>query len=354
MPGATMETLQALLPTSRAPIMDLVADAGIDVSGWSRKQNGGIVENPRANPQYCYEWSFGRGDEPRVLCIWHKDLSLDGGDIVLAWNAKDLARRLDTIARDRFVNPDVRSRAQSQCKRAAEFDFTVQRAWRLSKPVRVVLLTEASKSDNALGSDTSKVDCRRLDSELWTLRSYSEDDGSFVLVRGAAPGIDTPQPTYLPEQPTAKELEIREAPPAGSPAPQRPAIPELVIVDQFDERQEPESRDITGRVFVRAADVRQRVLQRSEGRCELCGAEGFRTAAGAIYLETHHVIPLSEGGPDLDFNVVALCASDHRRAHYSFEADDLRARLITFLSNLYPLHSDRLAKPPASIDKPKN
>lgn len=342
MAGETTQILESLLPTSRAAVMDLVAEAGVDVSGWSRKQNGDIVANPRANPQYCYEWSFGRNDEPRVLCVWHKDLSIDDGQVVLAWNAKSLARRLDTIARDRFVAADVRSRAQSQCKRAAEFDFTVQRAWRLGKPVRVVLLTEASKSESSLGSDTSKVDCRRLDSEVWMLRSYSDDDGSFVLVRGAAPGIDAPQPTYLSEQPAAETVEIREAPPAGSPVPQRPAIPELVIVDQFDERQQPESRDVAGRVFVRAADVRQRVLQRSQGRCELCGAEGFRTAAGAIYLETHHVIPLSAGGPDLDFNVVALCANDHRRAHYALEAACLQAQLLTFLSALYPPQAARL------------
>jgi len=320
--------------------MDLVAEAGVDVSGWGRKQNGGVVENPRVNPQYCYEWSFGRGDEQRVLCVWHKDLTLQDGRIVLAWNAKAVSRRLGIVARDRYVAADVRSRAQTHFKRASEFDFTVQRVWRLKQEVRVILLTEQARADNFLVSDSSKVDCRLLDTEPWALESYSEEDGSFVLVRGGGPGPGLP--VYPPAHASATPEEARE-PPLSAPEPQVEREASLPIVDQFDERQRPETRDVAGRVFVRAAEVRQRVLQRSRGCCELCGAEGFRTTAGAIYLETHHVIPLSEGGPDLDFNVVALCANDHRRAHHALEAPSLRARLLAFLSVLHPAHAAWLA-----------
>ncbi len=50
--------------------------------------------------------------------------------------------------------------------------------------------------------------------------------------------------------------------------------------------------------------------------------------SGSLYLETHHVIPLGEGGPDDDANVVALCANDHRRAHFSEERAAIRKKLL--------------------------
>jgi 5-methylcytosine-specific restriction protein A len=42
-------------------------------------------------------------------------------------------------------------------------------------------------------------------------------------------------------------------------------------------------------------------------------------------LETHHIIPLSEEGEDIEENVIALCPNDHRRAH--FERESLLTRV---------------------------
>jgi predicted HNH restriction endonuclease len=63
---------------------------------------------------------------------------------------------------------------------------------------------------------------------------------------------------------------------------------------------------------------------------------GFRMANGAIYLETHHVIPLSEKGLDVVWNVVAVCPNDHRIAHYGVEREAWRHRMLRHLSLLYP------------------
>lgn len=76
---------------------------------------------------------------------------------------------------------------------------------------------------------------------------------------------------------------------------------------------------VLGLIFVK--------YMRARGVCELCGTEGFRTAAGQVYLETHHVAPLSEGGLDQVSNVVALCPNDHRRAHHGSDRSDIRSRL---------------------------
>lgn len=68
--------------------------------------------------------------------------------------------------------------------------------------------------------------------------------------------------------------------------------------------------------YVRSQSVRNAVLKRAEGRCEECGELGFLKGDGSRFLETHHVISLSEQGPDKMHNVIALCPNDHRRAHF--------------------------------------
>lgn len=85
-------------------------------------------------------------------------------------------------------------------------------------------------------------------------------------------------------------------------------------------------------MFIRDPAVRRRVLRRAAGHCELCGQVGFRMESGALYLETHHVVPLCEGGGDQDANVVALCAHDHRRAHFAEDRASLRDQLLRYLT----------------------
>jgi 5-methylcytosine-specific restriction endonuclease McrA len=69
-----------------------------------------------------------------------------------------------------------------------------------------------------------------------------------------------------------------------------------------------------GSAFDRRPEVRRIVLVRAAGRCEWCGQSGFSMANGRTYLETHHIIPLSEKGLDTPENLVALCPNHHRRS----------------------------------------
>ena len=84
--------------------------------------------------------------------------------------------------------------------------------------------------------------------------------------------------------------------------------------------------------FIRDPKVRQWVLARAKGYCELCGEKGFETISRRLYLETHHIDPLSEGGADLVTNVIALCPNDHRKAHYSVEREVLKKRLFAAIA----------------------
>ncbi|WP_407646473.1 HNH endonuclease [Henriciella aquimarina] len=55
--------------------------------------------------------------------------------------------------------------------------------------------------------------------------------------------------------------------------------------------------------------------------------------SGALYLETHHIQPLAEGGADTLTNVIALCPNDHRKAHYGLDILDFRDELYAAVRN---------------------
>ncbi len=113
------------------------------------------------------------------------------------------------------------------------------------------------------------------------------------------------------------------------------AIPKDGIddIDQSDfGNDDPEYRKRMAGSYVRDAKVREKVLKRANGFCEECGQRGFLTKYGQPYLETHHVISLSEQGPDRPHNVIALCANDHRRAHFSENWVELQDRFLAKLS----------------------
>lgn len=50
----------------------------------------------------------------------------------------------------------------------------------------------------------------------------------------------------------------------------------------------------------------------------------FRRLDGEIFLEVHHIIPLSEGGEDTVANAEALCPNCHREKHFGMKGHDLR------------------------------
>ena len=49
-------------------------------------------------------------------------------------------------------------------------------------------------------------------------------------------------------------------------------------------------------------------------RCQICGMN-FRAKYDEPFAETHHIEPLSRGGPDLGHNIVVICPNHHRIIH---------------------------------------
>ncbi|HRZ59075.1 MAG TPA: HNH endonuclease [Rubrivivax sp.] len=72
--------------------------------------------------------------------------------------------------------------------------------------------------------------------------------------------------------------------------------------------------------YIRDPKVRAWTLQRAQGRCELCGHSApFVDDYSEPYLESHHITPLANGGPDTPGNTAALCPDCHRELHLGLE-----------------------------------
>lgn len=309
-----MDVLESLRPREKAKIMDLVAEAGIDIGPWAVRQDGASIKEPAANPAYCYEWAFGGDDEPTALCIWHESLTDREGQITYEGNLRREALELDRAAEDYYKPQNVRSRAKEQARRARRFDRLLQGAYRQAKPIRVITLAgEMRRGGSEPGVQSAIVDYRLLDPEPWYVHVYADADGHCRLIRGVA---------RLPDSTVADE----------SPA----------FIDQFTIPEAALRLVVSGQVYERSPAVRRTALLRAGGKCEACSAPGFVMDSGSIYLETHHVFPLSNGGPDAEWNVVAICPNDHRRAHFGKGRVGLRSRLVDRLTQLYPRSRDAL------------
>lgn len=270
-----MATIADLRPTKLHFIMDLVAEAGIDVSDWSNFKGG--PTKARVNPKYCYEWAFDDGEKV-VITLWHRDLEFERGAI------------------QRRFNLDVHARAErdgTRKARRARLRAALSHAREAQLPIRVIIV---DGTNGELGKTTNKVKARLLDPTPWAIADIRED-GEILLRRG------------VPAAPTVDQFSICEL---GSGKPER--------------------RVVFGSVIVRDGAVRQAVLNRALGLCEYCKTPGFRTSGGQIYLETHHIIPLSEGGLDREKNVIALCPNDHRKAHHGAKREEFRAVLLKIIN----------------------
>lgn len=68
--------------------------------------------------------------------------------------------------------------------------------------------------------------------------------------------------------------------------------------------------------YYRDPYISEYAKRRAAGVCQLCGKLApFERKNGEPYLETHHIVWLSEGGEDSIENTVALCPNCHRKMH---------------------------------------
>jgi 5-methylcytosine-specific restriction protein A len=270
--------------------MDLVAASGVDVTSWARSKKG-LVKNPASNPSRIYEWAFVEPQKVVVVNLWYEEIE-ERSDILC--RELNMRKWSDKQKKSKSVQPASKS---AGTRRAENMEVAIANAYRYRLPVRVIVI-DGPRRDYADPSSQqpSRVERRLLDDEIWSVSSYDQETGDCFLVRGVMPSF----------------------------------------TDQFSTLTDklPEKVSVTGEAWKRDPQVRTAVLLRAKGICELCGCLGFATANGEIYLETHHVIPLSESGMDNTKNVVAICANDHREAHHGRRKDEIRNLLLNYLSML--------------------
>lgn len=87
----------------------------------------------------------------------------------------------------------------------------------------------------------------------------------------------------------------------------------------------PKVRRISTKVIYRDRYISTYAKYRAKGHCQLCGLPApFQDKAGHPYLETHHIVWLSDGGADSLGNTVALCPNCHRKMHILNDQEDIK------------------------------
>jgi 5-methylcytosine-specific restriction protein A len=266
-----MPTLSELRPAQKRKVIDLVRDAGVDVSKWAKFPGG--KARAAANPKYCYEWSFVEPKRVAVLNLWFEQMKQRGQDIVFDLNFREYSDARGERNQDR-----------------------VKLAIREKLPIRIIVLD--GEMGNPKGSIVSK---RQLDPAIWRVTAVDQNIGDYTLTRGKA---------------TERENAIDDlsAPPEGNRFPDRANV--VVQVIKRDNR------------------VRAHAIKRANGKCEYCGVQGFPTTNGDFYVEAHHIIALCDSGYDTVDNVIALCPQHHRQAHYGKDAESLESESIKILKKL--------------------
>jgi 5-methylcytosine-specific restriction endonuclease McrA len=178
-------------------------------------------------------------------------------------------------------------------------------AWNTSEPIFVII---------------NRRDSRNLEN------SVNAKDAAPLLTQEGDPASGHVQ-FVNPETGELKVvMDLRRS--SGTPLSQQGYADQFTVVESEVMRTEQSS---TG--YSRNPEIRRVVLLRSAGVCECCGTIGFLTAAG-VYMETHHVVPLSELGRDSTDNVVALCPNCHKAAHFALDRADIKRDLIRLLDSL--------------------
>ena len=84
------------------------------------------------------------------------------------------------------------------------------------------------------------------------------------------------------------------------------------------------------KIFERSKEVHDIAIARAGGRCEYCQRDApFLDLKDKPFLEVHHILRLSDGGPDDPQYVAALCPNCHRQAHYGRDSKFINESLLT-------------------------
>jgi 5-methylcytosine-specific restriction protein A len=181
-----MSALDDLKPVKRFRVIDLLNQAGFDVSQWKNYKGA----SPAANPRYCYNWSFEQPGEAVAVCLWHDGLKQKKGRIFFKRKHMDYA--------------SVRKEPGASIwnRRDTDFAKNLELAYRQQLPIRVIVVEGQRRKPADPKPKASIVKARLLDPIEWAVTQYDYTTGECLLVRGSkpvTPTVDLPDPVGSPD-----------------------------------------------------------------------------------------------------------------------------------------------------------
>lgn len=290
-----MPTLDEIKPTNRQLVMDLVQEAGMNVSDWGNFKGGSA--RAATNPKYCYEWSFIQGEQI-VLNLWFGNMLVEEGKIIQRTNMRKRAKK------------EAKSPNEIMWKsRSSKADDALQTAYRLQLPIRVIVCDGKRRVDNDVSVKASTVSKRLLDPKPWAVVSYDMETGDCILERDAKPvtpgdDFERTEDAFEGVEGEAKRRFVLHRKREGR-------VRDLKIRDSL--------RKNNGRLF-----------------CEVpnCGFD-FVDVYGSVgegFAEVHHKIPLSEAPAEgrkiiLD-DLAVVCSNCHAMIHRGGECRAIEKLII--------------------------
>lgn len=185
--------LDSLRPMESLRVVDLVKQAGVDVTPWSINKQKEVID-PYNNTFRNSKWMFGGINEPIVICFWWKDMKASGHQIFIAGdsrrNANEWSNKLSTGKKSK----GEASRLRPKINKAQEVDQAISEAYIRRKPVRVIVLDGFAANIEEAETLSSNASKRLLDQAAWFVHSY-EPTGAYKLVR------NLPMPAIVAKDP---------------------------------------------------------------------------------------------------------------------------------------------------------
>ena len=166
-----MSALSELEPKEPCRIIDLVREAGVDVSDWGNFKGG--QKKAASNPKYCYAWSFVQPNKVVVLCLWYEQMREQDGVIFRVINYQEFARK-----------------SAQDSKNVMKTEGAIRTAIDEKLPIRVVVCDGEMRDRNDPESKASRVEKRLLDPVSWVVTKYDRNTGEYTLTRGANRFVD--------------------------------------------------------------------------------------------------------------------------------------------------------------------
>lgn len=314
------EQYEALRPRTKQRVYDLLVELGIDVAHWGVK-DGKARDNPATNTAHNDRWAYF---DPRsgtaLLNLWHREMAIADGEIIYRGSFTEDATRYRAMGENyRDLRGQYREEAKSLQRRgrdwaekAVEMNSILFKCLNGSGAFHVAVIA----GDKSEGDEADRVHARELDPVIWHIKDFDQTTLTWTLARGQKPA----------------GVQVHTGLPAITEQSYGIEIDDQFIVDLEDA---PAQRvEKTAMVYERDPECRRQVLIRSKGNCESCSEPGFLKPNGHRYLETHHIVAVSEGGHDHPSNMIALCPNEHREAHYGANKDELKAKYLGLVAAL--------------------